>query len=176
MKKALIVIIATVPVALLAVTAKANPPASVLRPPTQSYLMEQIGCKGGPSQKDRCPYGYRIVGEGRGHCVPAGSKDMDGIGMTSRGGTGSMVITGRGVIDNTKTTKITNQGGTRASPIRPHTSPTPYLVKSSGRLNAASLEGSSYAIAISPKASAAWLDQSCSGPNPTSRASSFFSW
>jgi hypothetical protein len=74
MKKALIVIIATVPVALLAVTAKANPPASVLRPPTQSYLMEQIGCKGGPSQKDRCPYGYRIVGEGRGHCVPCGQQ------------------------------------------------------------------------------------------------------
>jgi hypothetical protein len=40
------------------------------------------------------------------------------IGMKSRGDTETMVITGRGVIDNTKTTGITNQGDIHASPIR----------------------------------------------------------
>jgi hypothetical protein len=75
MRKTLIALTATVPLALLAPwTAKANPPASVQRPPTQSYLKEQIGCKGGPSREDRCPYGYRIVGEGKGRCVPCGQQ------------------------------------------------------------------------------------------------------
>jgi hypothetical protein len=73
MKKALIALIATAPLALIAAwTANAYP----ISPPSPSWsnLVEQVGCKGGPSGEDRCPYGYRIVGEGRGHCVPCGQQ------------------------------------------------------------------------------------------------------
>jgi hypothetical protein len=69
MQKALIALTATVPLALLGVwTAEANPLSNSLRPLSQNYLIEQIGCEGGPSPKDRCPYGYRIS-DHRG-CVP----------------------------------------------------------------------------------------------------------
>src|SRR5690348_13042518 len=39
-----------------------------------------------------------------------------------------------------------------------------------------SLKICSAQTAMSPKASAQWLDQSCSGPKPMLRMSSFFSW
>jgi hypothetical protein len=72
MKKALIALTAMVPLALVAAwTAKANPMGVSLRPPAQSYLMEQIGCEGGPSPKDRCPYGYRLERHG---CEPCGQR------------------------------------------------------------------------------------------------------
>jgi hypothetical protein len=68
MQKTLIALTA-VPLALLGVwTAKANPLSSSLRPLSQNYLIEQIGCEGGPSPKDRCPYGYRIARHG--FCEP----------------------------------------------------------------------------------------------------------
>src|SRR6266542_3560460 len=73
MKKALITLTAAVPFALLAAwTANAYPISTPS--PSQNNLVEQVGCKGGPSREDRCPYGYRIVGEGRGHCVPCGQQ------------------------------------------------------------------------------------------------------
>jgi hypothetical protein len=31
--------------------------------PSTNNLVEPVGCAGGPSPEDRCPYGYRIVGE-----------------------------------------------------------------------------------------------------------------
>jgi hypothetical protein len=74
MKKTLIALVATAPLALLAAwTANAYPisPSS----PSSSNLVE-VGCAGGPSPEDRCPYGYRIVrpDEGRGYCVPCGQR------------------------------------------------------------------------------------------------------
>jgi hypothetical protein len=78
MKKTLIALTATAPLALLVVwTANAYPisPTS----PSRNNLVEPVGCAGGPSPEDRCPYGYRIVGEkGRRHCAPCGSRYRDG--------------------------------------------------------------------------------------------------
>jgi hypothetical protein len=78
MKKTLIALAATAPLALLVVwTANAYPisPTS----PSRNNLVEPVGCAGGPSPEDRCTYGYRIVGEkGRRHCVPCGSRYRDG--------------------------------------------------------------------------------------------------
>jgi hypothetical protein len=54
MKKTLIALVATAPLALLAAwTANAYPisPSS----PSSSNLVEQVGCAGGPSPEDRCP-------------------------------------------------------------------------------------------------------------------------
>jgi hypothetical protein len=63
----------TVPLAILvAWTANADP---ISYPsPSRSNLVEQVGCKGGPSPEDRCPYGYRLErGDGgRGYCAPCG--------------------------------------------------------------------------------------------------------
>jgi hypothetical protein len=54
MKKALIALTATVPLALLATwTAKAYPIGNSFRAVSQGDLIEQIGCKGGPSREDR---------------------------------------------------------------------------------------------------------------------------
>jgi hypothetical protein len=72
MKKTLIALTTAVPLALLAAWASAYPISPLS--PSQSNLVEQVGCKGGPSREDRCPYGYRIVGEGRGYCVPCGQQ------------------------------------------------------------------------------------------------------
>jgi hypothetical protein len=73
MKKVLIALTAMVPVTLLgAWTADAHPIS--VRPLSQS-LIEQIGCKGGPSPKDRCPYGYAINQDRwGGHCEPCGQQ------------------------------------------------------------------------------------------------------
>jgi hypothetical protein len=58
MKKTLIAFTTAVPLALLVGwTANAYPIS--LRPLSQSGLIEQIGCGGGPSP-DSCPYGYRV--------------------------------------------------------------------------------------------------------------------
>jgi hypothetical protein len=74
MKKALFALTAIVPIALVpAWTAKANPAESSLVRLSQSSI-EQIGCKGGPSPEDRCPYGYRLEGGGRGYCAPCSGK------------------------------------------------------------------------------------------------------
>src|SRR4026207_2405267 len=74
MKKARIAIAATVPLALLA-TWTASAYTISTTSPSRSNLVEPVGCAGGPSPEDRCPYGYRIVGEeGRRHCVPCGQQ------------------------------------------------------------------------------------------------------
>jgi hypothetical protein len=74
MKNPLIVFPAMDPFALVAAwTANASFAGSFLRPLSQS-LIEQIGCKGGPSPEDRCPYGYRLEGGGRGYCAPCWGK------------------------------------------------------------------------------------------------------
>jgi hypothetical protein len=75
MKQALFALTATAPLALIAAwTAHAYPIS--LRPLFQSYSIEQIGCKGGPSPEDRYPYGYRLErhGGGRGYCEPCGQQ------------------------------------------------------------------------------------------------------
>jgi hypothetical protein len=73
MKKVLIVLTATVPIAILAGWTANAYPISV-RSGSQNELLKQIGCKGGPSPEDRCPYGYRLErsGGGRGYCAPCG--------------------------------------------------------------------------------------------------------
>ena len=79
MKKALIAIAATAPLALLATWTASAYPISPTSPFSRSNLVEPVGCAGGPSPEDRCAYGYRIVGEeGRRHCVPCGSRYRDG--------------------------------------------------------------------------------------------------
>jgi hypothetical protein len=57
MKKTLIALATTAPLALAAWTASAYPISTSHFP---INLLEQIGCEGGPSPKDRCPYGYRL--------------------------------------------------------------------------------------------------------------------
>jgi hypothetical protein len=81
MKKVLIALTAMVPVTLIgAWTGDAH--SISLRPLSQS-LIEQIGCEGGPSREDRCPYGYRWDRHpnGRSSCEPCrqkqGSRDRD---------------------------------------------------------------------------------------------------
>ena len=72
MKKALIALTVTAPLALLvAWTANAYPISTLS--PSQRNFVEQVGCKGGPSPKDRCPYGYSFNRhDGRGYCEPCG--------------------------------------------------------------------------------------------------------
>jgi hypothetical protein len=72
MKKALIAVTVTAPLALLvAWTANAYPISTLS--PSQRNFVEQVGCKGGPSPKDRCPYGYSFNRhDGRGYCEPCG--------------------------------------------------------------------------------------------------------
>jgi hypothetical protein len=90
MHKALVAFTSTVPLALLGWgvwVAEANSLSSALRPLSQNHFIEQIGCKGGPSPEDRCPYGYRIERHGGGSwfCEPCwqqryGSRYRDGEG------------------------------------------------------------------------------------------------
>ena len=76
MKKSVIALAATVPLALLvALSAQASPIGNSLSPLSESYLIKQIGCAGGPSPEDRCPYGYQFDRHGgRGFCEPCGER------------------------------------------------------------------------------------------------------
>src|SRR5262245_47455388 len=69
MRKMLIALTAAAPLAVLGWTANAYPISTPSL--SQNYLLKPIGCEGGPSPKDRCPYGYRLRDGG---CEPCGER------------------------------------------------------------------------------------------------------